>query len=218
MQPWPRSRWYPSQFWPNGLNCRTPGISRTADGKPDLKAPLPRTPYGKPDLSGLWQPDLNNPYSGNLIQDVKDETIFRPEAEAVYQKRVADFSRDSPHSRCLPEGPHQILGTGGPDHSLYRIMQSPNIVGILFEGGGFRQIFWTDGACRRVPVRRGMATRSGIGMETRWLSKATDSTTSAGSTKPGILIPRTCASRSSSGESISDTCSLRSPSTIPRCC
>jgi len=67
--------------------------------------------------------------------------IFRPEAEAVYLKRVADFSRDAPHSRCLPEGPHQIFGTGGPDHSLYRIMQSPNIVAILFEGGGFRQVF-----------------------------------------------------------------------------
>jgi hypothetical protein len=123
------------------LDLPTPDIPRNADGKPDLKAPLPRTANGKPDLSGLWQPDLNNPYSGNLIQDVKDEALFRPEAEAIYQKRVADFSRDSPHSRCLPEGPHQIFGTGGPDHSLYRIMQSPKIVAILFEGGGFRQIF-----------------------------------------------------------------------------
>jgi hypothetical protein len=123
------------------LDLLTPGIPRTADGKPDLKAPLPRTANGKPDLSGLWQPDLNNPYSGNLIQDVKDEAIFQPQAEAVYQKRFADFSRDSPHSRCLPEGPHQIFDTGGPDHSLYRIMQSPGIVAILFEGGSFRQIF-----------------------------------------------------------------------------
>jgi len=123
------------------LDLPTPGIPRTAAGKPDLKAQLPRTSNGKPDLSGLWQPDINNPYSFNLIQDVKEEAIFRPEAEAVYLKRVADFSRDSPHSRCLPEGPRQIFGTGGPDHSLYRIMQSPNIVGILFEGGDFRQIF-----------------------------------------------------------------------------
>jgi hypothetical protein len=122
------------------LDLRTPGIPRTADGKPDLKAPLPRTASGKPDLFGLWQPEMNM-YSGNLIQDVKDEVIFRPEAEAIYLKRVADFSRESPHSRCLPEGPHQIFGTGGPDHSLYRIMQSPNIVAILFEGGGFRQVF-----------------------------------------------------------------------------
>jgi len=122
------------------LDLPTPGIPRTADGKPDLKAPLPRTANGKPDLSGLWLPE-GNMYSGNLIQDLKDEAIFRPEAASLYLKRVADFSRDSPHSRCLPEGPHQIFGTGGTDHSLYRIMQSPNIVAILFEGGGFRQVF-----------------------------------------------------------------------------
>jgi hypothetical protein len=122
------------------LDLPTPGIPRTAEGKPNLNAPVPKTVDGRPDLSGLWLPD-GNVYSGNLIQDVKDEAIFRPEAEAVYLKRVAEFSRDSPHSRCLPEGPHQIFGTGGPDHSLYRIMQSPNVVAILFEGGGFRQVF-----------------------------------------------------------------------------
>jgi len=32
----------------------TPGIPRTADGKPNLSAPAPKTPDGKPDLSGLW--------------------------------------------------------------------------------------------------------------------------------------------------------------------
>jgi hypothetical protein len=121
------------------LDFRTPGIPRTKDGKPNLKAPAPKAPDGKPDLSGLWLP-ARNEYSGNLIQDVQDDAIFRPEAQAVFKKRVADFSI-SPHSHCLPEGPHQIFGTGGPDHSLYRIMQSPKVVGILFEGGGFRQIF-----------------------------------------------------------------------------
>jgi len=121
------------------LDYRTPGIPRKADGKPNLEAPVSRTPDGKPDLSGLWLPESNE-YSGNLIQEVKDEAIFRREAEAIFRKRVADFSV-SPHTRCLPEGPHQIFGTGGSDHSLYRIMQSPNVVAILFEGGGFRQIF-----------------------------------------------------------------------------
>jgi len=130
----------PFQLGAQWLDLPTPGIPRTADGKPDLKAPLPRTANGRPDLSGLWLPD-GNMYSGNLIQDVKDEAIFRPEAEVLYLTRVGNFSKDDPHSRCLPEGPHQIFGTGGPDHSLYRIMQSPNIVAILFEGGGFRQVF-----------------------------------------------------------------------------
>ena len=114
------------------LDLPTPGIPRTADGKPNLAAPLPRMANGKPDLSGLWYPN-GNLYSGNLIQDPKDEAIFRPEAEATYLKRVADYSRESPHSRCLPEGPHQIFGTGGPDHSLYRIMQSPGMIAIMLD-------------------------------------------------------------------------------------
>ena len=42
------------------LDWRTPGIPRTADGKPNLTAPAPRTPDGKPDLSGLWQPEAQS--------------------------------------------------------------------------------------------------------------------------------------------------------------
>ena len=37
--------------WPSVL---TPGVPKTADGKPDLNAPAPRTPDGKPDLSAIW--------------------------------------------------------------------------------------------------------------------------------------------------------------------
>src|SRR5690242_366925 len=32
----------------------TPGVPRTADGKPVLDAPPPRTAEGRPDLSGNW--------------------------------------------------------------------------------------------------------------------------------------------------------------------
>ena len=37
------------------LNHPTPGIPRSAEGKPDLNAPAPRTADGKPDLSGIWR-------------------------------------------------------------------------------------------------------------------------------------------------------------------
>ena len=36
------------------LHYPTPGMPRTADGKPNLSAPTPRTADGKPDLSGIW--------------------------------------------------------------------------------------------------------------------------------------------------------------------
>ena len=36
------------------LNQPTPGVPRTADGKPDMSAPAPRTADGKPDLTGMW--------------------------------------------------------------------------------------------------------------------------------------------------------------------
>ena len=38
------------------LNHPTPGVPRTADGKPNLTARAPRTANGRPDLTGLWTP------------------------------------------------------------------------------------------------------------------------------------------------------------------
>src|SRR5262245_4669777 len=58
----------PVSLYAQWLDWRTPGIPRTADGKPNLTAPAPRTADGKPDLSGVWQPEVN-PYRFNVIQD-----------------------------------------------------------------------------------------------------------------------------------------------------
>lgn len=38
--------------WPN---WPTPNVPKTPDGKPDLSGPAPRTAWGKPDLSGIWE-------------------------------------------------------------------------------------------------------------------------------------------------------------------
>jgi hypothetical protein len=118
------------------LDFRTPGIPRTADGKPNLTAPAPRTADGKPDLSGMWQAQLN-PYRFDVIQDLKDEAIFRPAAEAVFQARVKDFRRDDPVTNCLPAGPSEMLS------ATYRIIQTPGIVALLYESGTgrYRQIY-----------------------------------------------------------------------------
>src|SRR3984885_10731701 len=128
------------------FNQPTTGIPRTEDGKPNLKAPAPRTPDGKPDLSGLWRPEFN-PYNLNVIQNVKDETIFRPEAEALFRQHLADFHAPDPITHCPPAGPLDLLAAGGI--ALYRIIQSSNMVVLLYERGvRYRQIFM-DG--RKLP-------------------------------------------------------------------
>jgi len=121
------------------LNWPTAGIPRTAEGKPNLAAPAPRTPDGKPDFSGVWQPEVNA-HRFNVIEDLKDEAIFRPEAEAVFLKRVTDFRRDDPVTNCLPGGPSEML------NGMYRIIQSPTVVAVLYDSGTgrYRQIY-TDG-------------------------------------------------------------------------
>ena len=126
------------------LDFRTPGIPRTADGKPNLTAPAPRTADAKPDLSGIWQPDTN-PYRFDLIEDPNDEHVFRPAAEAVFLQRVKDFRRGDPVTNCLPGGPSDMLG------GSYRIVQSPNVIALLYENqtGRYRQIYM-DG--RRLPI------------------------------------------------------------------
>jgi len=134
---------FPVSLSAQWLDWRTPGIPRTADGKPNLSAPAPRTADGKPDFSGLWQADIN-PYRFDVIQDLKDEAIFRPAAEALFMERVADFRRDDPVTNCLPTGPSEMLS------AMYRIIESPNVVALLYESGTgrYRQIYM-DG--RKLP-------------------------------------------------------------------
>jgi hypothetical protein len=116
------------------LNYPTPGIPRTADGKPDLTAPAPRTADGKPDLSGMWQ--IGGLGYATNITDVE----MLPWAQALFKKRVETYATDDPAVGCLPEGPRSSLAGLDP----MRIVQAPNMVVILYETGTFRQIF-TDG-------------------------------------------------------------------------
>jgi hypothetical protein len=133
----------PASLSAQWLDWRTPGIPRSADGQPNLTAPAPRTPAGKPDLSGMWQPDAN-PYRFNLIQKLEDEAIFRPAAQAVFLGRVKDFRKDDPVTNCLPTGPSETLS------AMYRIIQSPTVVGLLYESGtGRHRQIHTDG--RKLP-------------------------------------------------------------------
>ncbi|PWT99107.1 MAG: hypothetical protein C5B51_27820 [Terriglobia bacterium] len=118
------------------LKIKTPGIPRKADGKPELTAPTPRSPEGKPDLSGLWGTE-NNTYIIDMTADLKPGEV-RPWAAELHKERLEALDRDTPATHCLPGGPTEILG------AQYRIIQGPNVTGILYASGAYRQVF-TDG-------------------------------------------------------------------------
>ena len=117
------------------LHQPTPGMPRTADGKPNLAAPAPRTPDGKPDLSGLWQrPD--DRYFNNVLADVNPEEI-QPWAETLYQQRLRDFQKDSMITLCLPLGPTYST----TPYRESRIVQTLSFLAMLNDDLTYRQIF-----------------------------------------------------------------------------
>jgi hypothetical protein len=136
------------------LNHPTPGIPRTADGKPNLSAPAPRTPDGKPDLSGLWAtPCVNCSADQRLFFDLAKglpplQVQMTPWAAAIQQQRQRRQHVDDPFGYCLPPGVPRMYFVVG----TFRIMASPTITAFLHEtavGLMFRQVF-TDG--RELPT------------------------------------------------------------------
>jgi hypothetical protein len=112
------------------INYPTPGIPRTADGKPDLSAPTPKTADGKPDLTGIWTLTKNE---GGISQLKPSE--IKPWALKLVGEREEALNKDSPGAHCLPKGP--------VPPSLAKIVQTPALIVMLREGEEFnyRQIF-----------------------------------------------------------------------------
>lgn len=118
------------------LHYKTPGIPRTADGSPDLKAAASKTADGKPDLSGIWRGDPGG-YGLNMAAELEPSEI-QPWAEKLYKQRLEDLGKDSPSYRCMPQiGPYTSFG-------MFKILQTPTVIGVLSEGGVYRQVL-TDG-------------------------------------------------------------------------
>ena len=128
------------------LKYPTTGIPRAADGKPDLSAPTPRHPNGKPVIAGLWRPAPG--IVGDMTRGIKSGEVvpFQPWAEALFKQRRANDSRDDPTARCVVGGVPRSDFVGYP----FKILETPGMVTILYEAvHAYRQIF-TDG--RTLPV------------------------------------------------------------------
>jgi hypothetical protein len=121
------------------LNYKTPGIPRTADGKPDLSAPAPKMADGRPDLSGIWRFDAAGFTETGKAQDT---VKLQPWAEALTAQHKETLGRDSPSTLCLPPGPMVDMGVG-------RVVQTRDLLLMLWEGTLYREIFM-DG--RDLPV------------------------------------------------------------------
>jgi hypothetical protein len=111
------------------LDRPSPGIPRTADGKPDLTAPAPRGPDGKPDLTGIWdaEPIVGRPEPANLQPWVVD----------LARKHQQEHHRQRPYYQCLPSGP-EAERYGG--NAAKRILQTPTMIAILNDDLTYRVI------------------------------------------------------------------------------
>jgi hypothetical protein len=116
------------------LNYPTPGMPRTADGKPNLKAPAPRT-NGKPDFSGVWGLDAGP--SLFWIAGEAKPGYAKPFVEKLLQARDENLGFDDPQVHCLPEGPRFSHFVGLPK----KVVQTPTLIVVLGEDLSYRQIF-----------------------------------------------------------------------------
>jgi len=142
-----------SAQWPIHL---TPDIPRTADGRPNLDAPAPRMPNGKPDFSGTWESRvppsgrLGGPALTSLTPDAPPLATFvdigrnmpgglpfTPWAAELRKSRMATNSMDNPDAHCLPLGFLQLHTHSQPR----KIVQNKDTMVIMYEANyGLRQI------------------------------------------------------------------------------
>jgi hypothetical protein len=141
------------------LKYPTAGVPKTADGKPNLKAPAPKTANGTPDLSGLWltadtpcrNDDSEKLTCGselpmgmpgiNMGIGVKGGLPYQPWLAALVKERTANQAKDDPHVACMPD---TFVRAYSLPH-LLKFVQIPGLLLMLDEmNAGYRQVF-TDG-------------------------------------------------------------------------
>jgi hypothetical protein len=139
------------------IHYPTEGVPRRADGSPDLTAPAPRLPDGKPDFSGIWHAGNRrpctpgtglfiecgaeiggSPLARDLGLNLPGGLPYQPWAAELVKQRTADLSVDDPHVRCLPDNPPRPWGLP----HLTKAVHTPKLLVLLYEVNAmYRQIF-----------------------------------------------------------------------------
>ena len=144
----------PSAAGAQWLNYPTPGIPRLANGAPNLKAPAPRTPDGKPEFSGMWfanVPSRDFCKEKDCIQEermareqinlgikLKDGLPYTEWSKEQMKVRRANGGREDPHAYCMP--PNFPRAWTLPQHS--RIVQTPGMMVVLHEfNAAYREVY-----------------------------------------------------------------------------
>jgi hypothetical protein len=128
----------------------TAGTPRTADGKPNLSAPAPKTREGKASIAGIWTrvaPKLP-PRPAGAPNDLTDwlmpgsEIQMQPWAQTLFHERAEkNLGAGRPSERCLPHG----IPDGMLPGVIFKLIETPGVTLLLYEEfNHFRQIF-TDG-------------------------------------------------------------------------
>jgi hypothetical protein len=119
-------------------NLPTDAAPLGPDGKPNLSAPPPRTAAGKPDLSGIYQPNMR--YFNNLAADLGLENVpMTDEARKIHTARATGLlGFEEPDAHCLPQGVPKINSAPVP----FRIVQTEKLVVLVYEAFNlWRQVF-----------------------------------------------------------------------------
>jgi hypothetical protein len=141
-----------------------PDVPRASDGRPDLNAPAPRLPNGRPDFTGVWESRV--PPSGRLGgpaltslrpdapplatfvdvgRNMKEPLPMTPWAAELKKQRMSRNSMDNPDAHCLPMGFMQLHTHSQPR----KIVHTKDVMVIAYEANyGLRWVF-TDG--RKLP-------------------------------------------------------------------
>jgi hypothetical protein len=113
-------------------------VARDANGAPDMAAATPRTRDGKPDLSGIYMPNMR--YFQNLAADLGlDNVPMTPEARRIQAARATGLlGYEEPDAHCLPQGVPKINMAPVP----FKIVQTDTLVVLVYEAFNlWRQVF-----------------------------------------------------------------------------